>query len=81
MHRLQLWRTHPSPHQDGPGPRIVEGGPHRGTHTVVAGVSVLAFPLSLALTLTFVVVVGVGGRMGRGRLRTRWFLLWWARKQ
>jgi hypothetical protein len=84
MRRLLLRRTHPWPHQDGASPGIVEGGPHRGAPTVVAGVTgvvVLAFTLPLDLTRAFVAVVGVGGRRGRGRLRTRQFLLWWARRQ
>jgi hypothetical protein len=84
MRRLLLQRTHPWPHQDGVGPGIVEGGPHRGAPVVVvvvvAEAVVLAFSLPFALTLAFAAVVGVGGRRGRGRLRTRRFLLRWARR-
>jgi hypothetical protein len=81
---LLLWRTHPWPHQDGADLEIVEGGPCRGAPAIVtaviAGDVVLDFPLTLALTLAFAAVVAVGGKRGRGRQRTRQFLLWWARR-
>jgi hypothetical protein len=61
--RLPLWRTHPWPHRDGAGLKIVEGGPHRGAPAivaiVVAGAIVLVFPLPVALTLAFAANVGV----------------------
>jgi hypothetical protein len=80
---LLLQRTHPWPHQDGAGPRIVEGGPRRGAAVVVAGAVravVLAFFLPLALTLAFATIIGGGSRRGRGHRRTQWFLLRWARR-
>jgi hypothetical protein len=59
---LLLQRTHPWPHQDGAGPGIVEGGPHRGAPAVVVAVVtgairviVLAFSLPLPLPLAVVV--------------------------
>jgi hypothetical protein len=83
--RLLLRRMHPWPHQDGVSLGIVEGGPCRGAPTIVtvviAGAVFLDFPLTLALTLAFAAVVAVGGKRGRGRQRTRQFLLWWARRQ
>jgi hypothetical protein len=72
------------PYLDSAGLGIVEGGPHQGAPAVVAEAAravVLVFSLSLALTLVFPAVVGDGGRRGRGRRRTRWFLLWWAWRQ
>jgi hypothetical protein len=55
---LLLQRTHPWPHQDGAGPGIVEGGPHRGAPAVVVAVVtgairviVLAFSLPLPLAV------------------------------
>jgi hypothetical protein len=67
--RLLLRRTHPWPHRDGAGPRIVEGGQHQGTRAIVAavvagavGAVVLAFPLPLA----FAAIVGMGGQEGEG---------------
>jgi hypothetical protein len=73
----------PWPHRDGADPGIVEGGPRRGTPVVAraTGAVVLVFPLPLPLTLAFTNVVGVGGKRRRGRLRTRWLLLWWAQRQ
>jgi hypothetical protein len=61
--------THPWPHRDGVGPRIVEGGPCKGAPAVVVG-AILVFSLPLAITLTFATVVEVGGTRGSGRLRT-----------
>jgi hypothetical protein len=70
---LLLRRTHPWPHRDGAGPRIVEGGPHRGAPIVVVvvvaravGVVVLAFSLPLSLTFAFATIVGIRGKKGRG---------------
>jgi hypothetical protein len=63
---------HPWPNQDGISSGIVEGRPHRGAPTVVAGVAravVLAFLFPFALILAFATVVGVGGKRGKGHLR------------